>query len=98
MRSRSNKPSQAALDWIGRNIREAVASLTLDPDQRLKVAFRTATGDLMTNHKTGQKVGILYTAIVRLKPKLTEISLYLGPPDQIKEAFRISKRTYQYES
>jgi hypothetical protein len=43
-------------------------------------------------------VGILYIAIVRPKPYLTEVSLYAGSPDQIKEAFRISKQTYQHES
>ena len=89
---------QAAFDWIMKAICEAVALLTPDSEPGVKVAFRVASGGSVTNHKTGQKVEILYTAIVRLKPHLTQVSLHLGSPEQIEQVSRISKRVFQHES
>ena len=87
----------SAFDWLKRTIREAANSLASDPERRLKVAFRLSTGGITTNHKTGQMVQILYSAIVRLEPEPTEL-FHPGSPLQIKEIIRISKRTFQHES
>jgi len=87
---------RAALEWIEKTIREAVGALQADPS--LKSAFRVINGGSTTNHKTGQTIEILYCAIVRIKPHLTEVMLYLGTPEEVKQAFRICKRTHQEES